>query len=432
MQQRLLAWLVASLLSGATFSKAATPDTLRCDRELRKTLEAIQAWRRSNDGKYPPQLVQLKQAGFIPPGGAICPEVLHEQPGADASHRESTSRGQGLDPASYYEYEMSDVLKSGDDRLFLPDGAPDYTRAEFKSELLRRPCFEQVPLLRCSSHRASAPAPYMGRGDVRRNLTATGEVYWSGTDWEELWLEQVPCCMRQANVLFGLKGPPFNSGRPPSLPEALDLRGATCAFGDHAWWWTLPMFEQGDNRQWAAHLRPFFQEDHGRLMELDGTRWWIDGLVQLQGRVLTNINHVYREPGRLAFPWGRRDIPVGRLVRAASWLQGTVWTAPLNDTVGWLVWRYQNGHEELVPIVYGVHTARFWGDSDQLQTEPNFPDAVWSRSQSAAEVGKERRLRIYRQSWTNPQPASVVASLEFISHRESPAAPFLIAVNAYP
>jgi hypothetical protein len=432
MQRRLLAWLLTSLVSGVASSWAATPETLRCDREMRKTLEAIQAWRRSHDGKYPPQLVHLKQAGLIPADGAICPEVLYERPGADAAHRLSTSRGQGLDPASTYEYEMSDFVRSIHDRLYLPDGTPDYTRGEIKSKLLRRPFFEQVALLRCSSHRASAPSPHAEGGEPQRNLTATGAVYWSGSDWEDLWLNEVPYCARQANVLFGLKGPPFHSGRTPTLPEALDLRGATCAFGDHPWWWTLPMFEQETKRQWAAHLRPFFQEDHGRVLELGGTPWWIDGLVQLQGRVLTNENQRYRGPGRLAFPWERRGIPVGRHVRTATWLQGTVWTVPRNETVGWLVWHYQDGHEERVPVDYGVHTARFWADSDQLPTEGDFPEPVWSHAESAAKVGKERQLRIYRQSWSNPRPDTVVASLEFVSHRQSPGAPFLIAVNVYP
>ncbi len=402
---------------------------LACDRQMRKTFEAIQSWRRLYNGSYPARLVDLETAGLLPNQGATCPELLRGSSRSSAKHNEFTSRGPRCDPEGtyMYEYEMSDcVIKSLDDRPWLPDGAPDYSEQKIKSTLLQRAFFEQVPILRCTSHPNVAPARF---SDPRRNLTVKGNVYWSGLYWELLWLDDVPYCARDANVLFGLKGPPFYTNKAPTLDSALDLRKWSCSFGDRAWWWRLPMFEEGRGHQTAPHLRPFFQEDHGRGRNFNGEEWWINGLVQLQGRVGDNI---YEEPGMEAFVWKKTNAVVGRTFGRASWLQGTVWTASPGETNGWLVWHYADGEIQRVPIIYGRTTARFWGEQGQIDGEKDFPEPVWRFHEDKKDVGRDRWLRIYRQEWINPRPETTVTSLDFVSNRESRAAPFLIAVNVYP
>lgn len=419
---------LALLLSAYTSSADQNP-CLACDREMRKTFEAVQAWRRANDGRYPGRLADLKSAGLLPYEGAICPEVIREAGGADAAHRDASSRGEAGDPSGTYEYEMSDkVLKSGIEKMYLPADAPAYTRQDFKAELLRRPFFEQVAILRCSSHRAAAPPPFDGHDDTRRNATVEGKIYWSRLYWEQLWLDDVSYCAREANVLFGLKGPPFFTPRAPTLPQALDLRKWNCAFGDHAWWWTYPIFDAGANRQTAAHLRPFFEEKHGRSVFIAREEWWLDGLVQLQGRVLSGPKDLYRGPGMEAFVWQKLGVKVERSIAGAAWLQGTAWPAGAGEICGWLVWHYAEGKSERVPIIYGKTTGRFWGDQKQIEGEMGFPEPIW-KFQESPPVGKVRWLRVYRQSWTNPHPDLTVSTLDFVSNRDCTAAPFLIAVN---
>jgi len=215
------------------------------------------------------------------------------------------------------------------------------------------------------------------------------------------------------------------------LPSALDLREWNCAFGDRAWWWTLPYFDPTPAWQAAAHLEPFFQQKHGRALELAGSSWWIDGLVQLQGRFRETASP-FLEFRMRGFASERTGAVVERKVQQASWLQGTVWRTRAGDTAGWLVWHYADSTVERVPIVYGQSTARFWGDAKQISTETNFPRAVWDHHETAKAVGKERWLRLYQQTWTNPHPNVLVKSLDFISNSNSPAAPFLIAVNVTP
>lgn len=407
--------------------------TLRCDRAMRKTFESLQSWRRVHGGNYPDRLADLASAGLIPRDGAICPEVVREAATADPAHRLMTSRREGGDPEGLYEYEMSDKVDNWKGGVrWLPTNSQPYTRKELKSELLRRQFFEQVPILRCSSHRASAPVEFKSERIVFRNLTVEGETYWSGAYWELNWLADVPYCCREANVLFGLKGPPFHTVRAPALPGALDLRPWSCAFGDHPWWWNFPLFDEKPNLQTAPDLKPFYEERHGRVMDLVGTKWWLDGVVQLQGRINPEERTMYQEPCILAFVRAREGLPIGRTFHKASWIQGTLWSAPAGATTGWLVWYYTDGGVERVPLIYGKTTARFWGDLDQVESEKGFPEPMWRHHQTAADVGKERWLRLYQQDWINPRPNVQVTSVDFVSNTNSPAAPFLIAVNLSP
>lgn len=424
-----LGFLPAPAAHGDAISNSACR---ACDREMRKVFESLQAWRRSHAGGYPGGIADLKSSGILSHSGGICPDVLKELGGADPSHRQLSSRGEGRDPVGTFEYEMSSkVAKSRSDEPFLPAYSRSYTRQDLKSELLRRQFYEQVAILRCGSHRGIAPSTYAGQNDVRRNLTVEGKVYWSGIYWEENWLSDVPYCCRDANVLFGLKGPPFHTDHSPSLDTALDLRKWNTAFGDHPWWWTYPMFEADKKRQTAAHLRPFFEERHGREVQVGARSWWIDGLVQLQGMIVSG-DYSYVAPTRQTFVWERTNLTVARLFREASWLQGTVWTAEAGESAGWLLWHYSDGSTERVPLVYGKTTARFWGDLKQIEGEKGFPEPVWKHHETAEAVGKERWLRLYQQTWINPRPDVMVVSLDFVSNRDCPASPFLIAVNVTP
>lgn len=422
-----LLWLL--LLPLVSRGVATNDPCLACDREMRKTIEAMQAWRRLHNGAYPSRIADLKLAGLMPLDGAVCPKVLAEGAGATTGHDETSSRGVDRDPPGTYEYDMSDVVpKSVDDEMYLPAGTHPYSRRDLKIELLRREFSEQVPILRCGSHAAESGGAY-GRDDVFRNATTTGNIYWSGLYWEQLFLDDVPYCARDANVLFGLKGPPFYVDAAPSLPEAVDLRPWSCAFGDVAWWWTYPMFEEGVNRQTAPSLRPFFGEKHGRVMELGGTKWWLNGLVQLQGRVIDPGKSPYSGPGMIAFVWQKTGLKINRAIGGASWLEGTTWTARPGSTAGWLVWHFADSSTELVPLVYGRDTARFWADDDQSKDEKNFPAPVWKHHETQAEAGRDRWLRLYRQDWTNPRPNEPVVSLDFVSNSNCQASPFLVSLN---
>ena len=409
----------------------ATPGTLKCDRAMRKTIEAMQAFRRQHGGEYPDSLSQLVRLGYLQPGDASCPVAGHLN--GDENAALISSRRAGGDRTGLYEYEMStNVLLLDSGRLFLGANPPTYTRRQLKQLLLSRKFAEQVPLLRCGEHKEEVPAGWQEEG-ASRNATAVGTVYWSGDYWEKEWVADVPATCRDINLFFGLKGPPFYIDVAPSLDGALDLRRWSNAFGDVSWWWEYPFFEEDANRQTTPNLQAFFKGQHGQTREVGGHLWWINGLVQLQGRIFNDSpEDKYHKPNFNDFPWKRRELRVERHFRTASWLQATLWVGNPGEEVGWLVWTFEDGQSETVPIRYGTHTGRFWADDQQRQEEldnPHFATAIWLVRQTSEESVRPRDLRLYEQTWTNPRPLVRVQRLDFISNTNSPASPLLVSIR---
>ena len=185
-------------------------------------------------------------------------------------------------------------------------------------------------------------------------------------------------------------------------------------------------------QQATPHLRPFFRERAGRIEEVAGEPWWLDGLVPLQGRISQDWGRMYREPTRWVMVWERRGLPIGRRFREASWLQGTAWEDAVDGRVGHLEWRYADGHVERVALVYGRTTGKFWVEGHDAAGDGMPARPVWTHRESASDVGVDRTLRLFRQAWTNPRPEIVVETLDFVSARESPASPFLVSLKLVP
>lgn len=406
---------------------------LDCDRQMRKVFEAMQAWRRNHEGTYPSSLADLGGAGLLPQGGEVCPSVSAEQKLANPRSDEQTSTGVGADHRAAYEYELSKDAEHIMPRDFLPKDFPKKSRMDAKAPLLRRPFANQVPILRCSSHRDLAKQLQRPDAtDARRNLTVSGEVYWSGTYWEQNWLNEVPLIARSSQIYFGIQGPPFHSGLAPQLESAIDLRPWITSFGNHTWWWTLPLFELGDRQQPAPSLRPFFDEMSGQVRNVAQTEYWIDGLVQLQGKVAATSETMFDYPGQETFAWGKHDLAINRIFREARWLQATVWRADVGEVAGHLKWHYDDDTFEKVPIIVGVNTNRFWCRREQQPAAPSL-EPVWIHVESGV-IGKrhDRELRLFEHVWQNPKPGVRVRSLSFESNRECTAAPFLVALSIYP
>lgn len=410
--------------------------TLSCDRAMRKTIEAMQAFRRQHGGEYPDSLSQLVRLGYLQPGDASCPISGHRNADEGSDATLISSRRAGGDRSGMYEYEMSTnvvLLDSG--RLFLGPNPPSYTRRQLKQQLLSRPFAEQVPLLRCGEHRDDVPPGWQEEG-AHRNATAVGTVYWSGDYWEKEWVDDVPATCRDINLFFGLKGPPFYVDVPPTVEDAIDLRRWNNAFGDVSWWWEYPYFEEDANRQKTPNLRPFFNEQHGQTCEVGGSRWWINGLVQLQGKIFNDSpEDKYHKPNFHDFPWERRGLRVERRFRRASWLQATLWVGDFGAVAGWLVWHFEDGLSETVPIVYGIDTGRFWADDQQRQQEidtAHFATPIWLVRQTAEESVRPRDVRLYEQTWTNPRPLVQVQTVDFISNTNSAASPLLVSIRVGP
>lgn len=429
-----LGW--AAVLLGLAGLSAAEPDrrsaaVLQCDREMRRTFEAVQAWRRANEGAYPPRLLALETRGMVPPGSCVCPAEAAGAGGLGHHHFVSSRSSTG-DPIGAYEYEPTTTLRLSDlDRHLLPKGARSYTRQDIKLELLRRPFSEQIPILRCMVHAATTGPNSEFEPHWARNLTHDGHIHWSGHYWERLWLDDVPAPARSAMVLFGLEGPPFHSGKAPTLPNALDLRPWATGFPQVSWSSLTPLIEVNGRTIPAPDLAPFTGPVHPVIQAAGGESWWIDGLVQLQGRRNDGLRSPNQEPHAFDFAWSKTRLPVARTFSRASWLQGTLFADLPGTVVGWLDWHYQDGTSARVEIHYETDTGVFWNEGGFANDTGGTTNPAWELP-SDARSGLNRRLRLFRQEWINPHPSKTVVSLDFHSSKKSKAAPFILAVNLHP
>jgi hypothetical protein len=397
---------------------AAQPQCVDCDRQARKVFEALQAWRRMHGGCYPPSLEALVDDGLTDARSIRCPSTIKEYRDASNVHPLSKSQGEGRDPAGAYEYELSSVVDPATEHFM----GERISRGEVKAELLRRAAWEQVPVLRCSAHQAERPRLAEPSQTIFRNFTASGASYWSGEFWEIEWPETPEPC-RQALVTRGMPGPPFHHGHPPSEPGEIDLRKFYNASGERAWWWGVRLMDYGGREIDAADLSDFLRDRSARSISLAGHRFWIDGLIQLQGKPVPDQaeDEAFR---RIVFPWKTSPISVGSPVRLVRLLLGCVWSDVEGREVGRLIWNYADGSRQEAELLYGKDVRRFWkrGNEGELEPAPAFV--------SAAEPGRE--TRIYVAMLENPNPEQQVVSFELESSRESPAAPFILAITIEP
>lgn len=401
--------------------RRASRDCIPCDRQSRKVFEALQAWRRAHEGKYPPTLAKLAESGFLKLDSVCCPRTLTEDRNASSAHALSRSAGDGFDPPGLYEYEMSAVVDKTT-REYMREAIP---RGEIKAELLRRPFWEQVPILRCSGHRAQGGLTVRSPGPVFRNFTASGNSYWSGGSWECEWSD-VPETGRHALVVRGLPGPPFHSQIASTNPNELDLRKHYNACGERAWWWGVRYIEALDPKLpkvRAPDLSELMAMGRARSHRFGTESYWLDGVIQLQGKTVP-AGPVNRAFGREVYPWRTAAIPVGRKVALASILLGCIWEDRDGSEVASLVWQYTNGVVKKSALVYGKSVRRFW------RTAYDNHSAPLPVLQFTADPAVE--TRIYSAVCENPLPDEDVAGVVIESNPASPAAPFILAITVHP
>jgi hypothetical protein len=410
----LLATAGGSAFAQESPTRTAEPASIDCDRQARKVIEALQAWRRTHHGEYPATLSSLAESGLLEPMELRCPAGLDEPPQASSENTLSDSRGEHLDPPGTYNYELVPKV----DDYIKPYMGEGISRREIKTELLRRPHAEQVPLLRCSAHRAARPSVTPPAGMIFRNITASGLAYWSGDFWEREWPE-IPELGRQALVVRGLRGPPFHRDAAPLERGELDLRPFYNACGERAWWWGFK-YLQRDPLVEAPDLSALLAPGGAQSRVLGGCHYWLDGVIQLQGR-LGSADANPRSYVREVYPWKTALIPVTQPVATARVLLACIWEDRDGAEVGALVWRYADRTDRRTPFFYGQTLRRFW---DKTGAAPSFPTPVFQSSD-----GRGVTVRLYAAACENPRPEAALAGLILESNRHSPAAPFILAIT---
>jgi hypothetical protein len=161
----------------------------------------------------------------------------------------------------------------------------------------------------------------------------------------------------------------------------------------------------------------------GRTNELAGVRFWIEGLLQLQGKAAAENGKKFREKVFLPVPATKTNWQTLHL------LGGTAYDAEPSVKVAEVIWRYADGTFRRSPLQYGIHLRDWWGRAyeDPPVVGDKHSKAVWhGRHEVASRSGKF--LRLYLTSLANPDTNRVLKALEFVSGN-SRATPFFVGVT---
>jgi uncharacterized GH25 family protein len=177
-----------------------------------------------------------------------------------------------------------------------------------------------------------------------------------------------------------------------------------------------------ENKDWLAD-GVWQSPPRGRTNDLAGVRFWIEGLLQLQGKAAAENGKKFREKVLLPVPATKTNWQTVHL------LGGTAYDAEPSVKVAEVVWRYADGTFRRSPLQYGIHLRDWWGRA--YEAPPVVGDkhskAVWhGRHDAANRSGKF--LRLYLTSLANPDTNRVLKALEFVS-ANSRATPFFVGVT---
>ncbi|MGO8676669.1 MAG: AAA-like domain-containing protein [Limisphaerales bacterium] len=141
----------------------------------------------------------------------------------------------------------------------------------------------------------------------------------------------------------------------------------------------------------------------------------VRGIVKLAGHRLNQSGGQY--------PYEITGIKVAQNCRQLYFLQACEWSAPDGAQIGSYVVHYAGGVKTVIPIVYG-EDLRDWNAEGDRSTEVKRAVLVWNNTNKAG-----LPVRLFRATWVNPMPETVIQSLDYRSDMTD-AAPFLIAITA--
>jgi beta-galactosidase len=120
-------------------------------------------------------------------------------------------------------------------------------------------------------------------------------------------------------------------------------------------------------------------------------------------------------------------IKVGQLFTKLHLLHATGWSTDEDTIIGEYVVTWDDDTSVTIPIRYGKDILDWW--YDDLSPEPKEAKIAWKgANKQAAAQGK--KIRLYLATWENPKPEKKVKTIDFTTAKETPCAPFCVAITA--
>ena len=132
------------------------------------------------------------------------------------------------------------------------------------------------------------------------------------------------------------------------------------------------------------------------------------------------------ESGKInSSPEAVTGIPIGRRLSGLHFLHSASYGESTGRRIGSYVMQLSDGTRHEFPIVYGRNVCSERGDYR------NLPEADVAWEGEGIRTGAGTRVRIFKVTWVNPDPALAVTSIDFVSAK-SKSAPHLLAITIEP
>jgi hypothetical protein len=347
-----------------------------CARNLQAIYEAVQSYR-SEFQKMPNWLSDLIPNHLDKPERLICP----------VTQRTGEIINLGLsDPkvSTSYVYEFCDHP--------VPDsihGGSNRTMMEWK-QLQMALAGSIVPILRCHHH------------TIVVNLSFDGVIYESQESWEAAISGIVRPEHLAPKYLFDRFG--FNPMNRFAMVDLSPFYNCSLTESIH----TKTGAESGPNLAMIP--------DGEQIM--GGVAFDVGGILHLQGRELKKI-----APDR--YPENVQNIPVNFKARRMHFLVGAGWPSADDTEVARFTLHYEGGGSAIIPIQYN-REVRDWIHG--VVGGQNAPTPAWSGDINPS-PNDEQVIHLYRVSWDNPQPDTMIESLDLESTMQETAL-FVVGISA--
>ena len=89
--------------------------------------------------------------------------------------------------------------------------------------------------------------------------------------------------------------------------------------------------------------------------------------------------------------------------------------------------KYEGADTATIEVVYGKHVRDYWFDKDAPGVTGS--KVAWEGDSDAAKrAGKQ--VRLFLTTWENPKPGKRVVEIDYVRAKDTPAAPFCVALTA--
>jgi hypothetical protein len=119
-------------------------------------------------------------------------------------------------------------------------------------------------------------------------------------------------------------------------------------------------------------------------------------------------------------------IKVDQTVAKLHLLHATGWSTDNDTIIGEYVVTWEDDTSVTISIRYGKDVLDWW--YDDTCPEPSEAKVAWKGANKKAQ-GFGKKVRLYATSWENPKPDKKVKTIDFTTTKDTPCAPFCVAIT---